>query len=119
MRPRPRATIKENKSKDSDGQGSPLVADVSNQQQVASLFSALDSIDILVNTRHGIFLHVGTVETTTEEDFDRLYKVNVKGVYNCLRAAIPVMKKNKGGVILNMSSVAASAGLPGPLRLFS
>jgi 2-keto-3-deoxy-L-fuconate dehydrogenase len=52
------------------------------------------------------------VETTTEEDFDRLYKVNVKGVYNCLRAAIPAMKKNKGGVILNLSSVAALAGLP-------
>ena len=56
--------------------------------------------------------HVGTVETTSEEDIDRLYNVNVKGVYNCLRAAIPLMKKNSGGVIINMCSVAATAGLP-------
>jgi 2-keto-3-deoxy-L-fuconate dehydrogenase len=95
---------------DHGGQGFPLVADVSDQKQIADLFSRLDRIDILVNIA-GIS-HVGTVETTSEEDFDRLYKVNVKGVYNCLRAAVPAMKRNKGGVILNMSSVAASAGLP-------
>jgi NAD(P)-dependent dehydrogenase (short-subunit alcohol dehydrogenase family) len=96
--------------KDQGGHASPLVADVSDQKQITTLLSGLDRLDILVNSA-GIS-HVGTVETTTEEDFDRLYKVNVKGVYNCLRAAIPVMKKNNGGVILNMSSVAASAGLP-------
>jgi NAD(P)-dependent dehydrogenase (short-subunit alcohol dehydrogenase family) len=54
---------------------------------------------------------VGTVETTPEADFDRLYNVNVKGVYNCLLGAIPQLKKNKGGVIVNLSSVAALAGL--------
>ncbi|MDP4151551.1 MAG: SDR family oxidoreductase [Bacteroidota bacterium] len=96
--------------KELGGQGAPLVADVSDQKQITDRFSGLDRIDILVNSA-GIS-HVGTVETTSEEDFDRLFRVNVKGVYNCLRAAIPSMKRNKGGVILNMSSVAASAGLP-------
>jgi 2-keto-3-deoxy-L-fuconate dehydrogenase len=101
-------TVKE--IQDQGGQASAHVADVSNQQEVLAFFSSLERVDILVNSA-GIS-HVGTVETTQEEDFDRLFSVNVKGVYNCLHAAIPVMKKNKGGVILNMGSVAASVGLP-------
>jgi NAD(P)-dependent dehydrogenase (short-subunit alcohol dehydrogenase family) len=66
-------------------------------------------IDVLVNNA-GIG-HVGTVETTTEEDFDRLQRVNVKGVFHCLRGAIPRMREHGGGVILNMCSVAAKVGL--------
>jgi 2-keto-3-deoxy-L-fuconate dehydrogenase len=92
------------------GKASALVGDVANQQQVVQLFSGLDRIDILVNSA-GVS-HIGTAETTEEKDFDRLYNVNVKGVYNCLRAAIPVMKKNKGGVIVNMCSIAATVGIP-------
>jgi 2-keto-3-deoxy-L-fuconate dehydrogenase len=92
------------------GRASARVVDVSRQQQVGALFASLERLDILVNSA-GVS-HVGTVETTEEEDFDRLYSVNVKGVYNCLRAAIPGMKKNRGGIIVNMSSVAAAAGLP-------
>jgi len=52
------------------------------------------------------------VETTPEADFDRLYNVNVKGVYNSLYAAVPLMKKSGGGVITNMSSIAALVGIP-------
>jgi 2-keto-3-deoxy-L-fuconate dehydrogenase len=92
------------------GRASAHAVDVSKQAAVTALFSGWAKADILVNSA-GIS-HVGTVETTAEEDFDRLYNVNVKGVYNCLRAAIPLMKKNSGGVIVNMSSVAAGAGLP-------
>lgn len=92
------------------GHASAHAVDVSRQAAVMALFSTWGRVDILVNSA-GIS-HVGTVETTAEEDFDRLYNVNVKGVYNCLRAAIPLMKKNLGGVIVNMSSVAAGAGLP-------
>jgi NAD(P)-dependent dehydrogenase (short-subunit alcohol dehydrogenase family) len=54
--------------------------------------------------------HVGTAETTAETDIDRLYNVNIKGVYNCLHEVIPVMKK-AGGVILNMASIASSVGI--------
>ncbi|MDF1813104.1 MAG: SDR family NAD(P)-dependent oxidoreductase [Verrucomicrobiales bacterium] len=72
--------------------------------------SRFGSIDILVNNA-GI-AHIGTVETTSPEDFDRIINVNIKGVYHCLHTAIPKMLAKKSGVILNMSSVAAIAGLP-------
>jgi 2-keto-3-deoxy-L-fuconate dehydrogenase len=86
--------------------------DVSNQQEVKGAVQAIverySSIDILVNNA-GIS-HIGTAESTTEGDFDRLLTVNVKGTYNCLNQVLPVMKA-KGGVILNMASIAASVGL--------
>jgi|JI10StandDraft_1071094.scaffolds.fasta_scaffold29103_3 2-keto-3-deoxy-L-fuconate dehydrogenase len=66
-------------------------------------------IDILVNSA-GI-AHIGKLETTTEADFDRLFQVNVKGVYNTMQAVIPFMKQNKKGVIVNLASVAAFVGI--------
>jgi NAD(P)-dependent dehydrogenase (short-subunit alcohol dehydrogenase family) len=53
---------------------------------------------------------VGNLETTSEADFDRIYNVNIKGVYNCMQAVVTHMK-DKGGVILNISSVASSVGI--------
>lgn len=78
------------------------------QQAVDEIATTYSTIDILVNNA-GI-AHIGTAETTTEEDFERLLSVNVKGVYNCLHAVLPIMKA-KGGVILNLTSVASSVGL--------
>src|ERR1700744_3968529 len=83
--------------------------DVSKQQQVVETFNEIDKIDILVNNA-GI-AHIGKADTTSEADFDRVMNVNVKGAYNCLFAAIPLMKANGGGVILNTASIAASVGL--------
>lgn len=87
--------------------------DVSNQAEVKKIISAIAeknaSIDILVNNA-GI-AHVGNAETTNEEDFDRLLRVNVKGVYNCLHEILPYMKQ-KGGSIINMASAVASVGIP-------
>jgi NAD(P)-dependent dehydrogenase (short-subunit alcohol dehydrogenase family) len=83
--------------------------DVSNQQQVADIFKKIGSISILVNNA-GIS-NIGRADTTSEEDFTRVFNVNVKGVYNCLHAAIPLMKAAGGGVVLNMSSIAAQVGL--------
>ncbi len=68
-----------------------------------------EPVHILVNNA-GVS-HIGTVETTTEEDFDRVLRVNVKGFYNCLHACVPHMKEHGGGVILNMASIAATTGL--------
>ena len=85
------------------------VADQSAVHHAVKTISGLyTGIDILVNNA-GI-AHIGTAENTSAADFDRLIGVNVKGVYNCLHAVIPVMKQ-KGGVILNMASVASSVGL--------
>ncbi len=86
--------------------------DVSKQADVMAVVNRIagaSPIHILVNNA-GI-AHVGTVETTTEADLDRLYNVNVKGVYNCLHAVIPHLKANGGGAILNMASIAATLGL--------
>ena len=63
-----------------------------------------DRIDLLINNA-GVGL-VGNIEKTEEEDFDRLYKVNVKGVYNCIKTFLPNMKAN-GGAIINMASIVS------------
>ncbi|RIV21530.1 SDR family oxidoreductase [Fibrisoma montanum] len=95
------------------GKAQAHAVDVSNQAQVLETVDrivAKGPIHILVNNA-GI-AHVGTVETTSEADFERIFRVNVKGVYNCLYAVIPQFKANGGGVVLNMASVAATIGLP-------
>ncbi|MGB8478319.1 MAG: glucose 1-dehydrogenase [Acidobacteriaceae bacterium] len=86
--------------------------DISNQVSVNNVFEKIGQncpIDILVNNA-GVS-HIGNVENTSEEDFDKVFSVNVKGAYNCLRACIKHMKASGGGVILNMASIAASVGL--------
>ena len=92
--------------------GIAVTCDVANQRAVAEAFrtveTKLGALDILV-TSAGV-AHVGNVEQTTEEDLDRLYAVNVKGVYNCLKAAVATMKE-RGGAILNIASVASSVGI--------
>jgi 2-keto-3-deoxy-L-fuconate dehydrogenase len=85
--------------------------DVSNQTSVKGVINAIasdQSIDILVNNA-GV-AHIGNIESTQEEDMDRIYAINIKGYYNCSLAALLHMKE-KGGVILNIASVAASLGL--------
>src|SRR5688572_9759451 len=106
------ATNVANEIKTHKGLAHAVKCDVSNQEQVKNIILAIanknKSIDILINNA-GI-AHVGNAESTTEVDFNRLFNVNVKGIYNLLHAVIPVMKQ-KGGVILNMASVASSVGL--------
>ncbi|MVM31578.1 glucose 1-dehydrogenase [Spirosoma sp. HMF4905] len=95
------------------GQATSHAIDVSNQQQAVETvnqIAAQGPIHILVNNA-GVS-HIGTVETTTEADFDRIYRINIKGVYNCLYATIPHLKANSGGVVLNMASIAATVGIP-------
>jgi NAD(P)-dependent dehydrogenase (short-subunit alcohol dehydrogenase family) len=93
----------------SGDQASVHSCDVCDQHKVVSLFQEIGKVDILVNNA-GI-AHVGKADTTSAEDFERVYNVNVKGAYNCLFAAIPIMKKYGGGVILNLASIAAIVGL--------
>jgi 2-keto-3-deoxy-L-fuconate dehydrogenase len=94
------------------GTAEAYICDVGDQTQVVSKFQQIAKpgpVSILVNNA-GIS-HIGTVETTTEEDFDRVLRVNVKGFYNCAKACVGSMKAAGGGVILNMASIAGSAGL--------
>jgi 2-keto-3-deoxy-L-fuconate dehydrogenase len=82
--------------------------------QELSVQNAVDSIasknvpDILVNNA-GIS-HIGNAENTSVSDFEKLFSVNVKGVFHMVRVCIPYMKA-QGGVILNLSSIAALVGL--------
>jgi len=84
--------------------------DITNEQLVLSEINSLKKIDILINNA-GI-AQIGNVENTSSEDFQKIFDVNVKGAFNCIKAVIPLMVKNSLGVILNMASVASSVGIP-------
>ena len=87
------------------------VADQANVKSVVErIYHETKRIDVLINNA-GI-AHVGTLETTSEEDFERIFNVNVKGVYNVMHEVVGIMKKQGGGVILNMASIAATSGIP-------
>jgi 2-keto-3-deoxy-L-fuconate dehydrogenase len=86
--------------------------DVANFQQVSDIISNISShtsVDILINNA-GV-AHVGNIETCEEEDLDRLYNINIKGVFNCTKSCISLMKTQNSGVILNLASIASSVGI--------
>ena len=85
------------------------VSAASEVERAVKEILALGPVDILVNCA-GVS-HIGTVEQTTDADFQRLFDVNVKGTYHCIRAVIGAMAARRSGVIVNLASVAASAGL--------
>lgn len=86
--------------------------DVTKAESVRDAFAQTTArfagLDILVNNA-GIG-HVGTCETTAEADFDRMFSVNVKGVYLCTQAALPLLKARRG-VICNLASIASLIGV--------
>lgn len=88
-------------------------ADVSKKEDVDRLFDqALDAygrIDVLVNNA-GALLQRASIEEYAEEMWDRVYAVNVKSAFLCSQKVIPIMKKQGGGKIINLSSQAARNG---------
>src|SRR5262245_6359863 len=96
------------------GKAIALHCDVSEAGEVLRAFKTIQSefnrIDILVNNA-GI-AHVGNAAQTTVKYFDQIYRVNVKGVFLCSQAAIEVMVRQRGGVILNMASIVSLIGVP-------
>ncbi len=94
----------------SGGKAKYFIANVAERESIANVFTQIDALDILVNNA-GI-AHIGKVENTEVEDMERIFKVNVIGYFNCIKAAISLMKPKKAGVILNMASVAALVGIP-------
>ena len=87
--------------------------DVTSQDSIATALKKtteeLSAPSILVNNA-GI-AHVGTATNTSEEDFDRIMKVNAKGAFLCLQAVLPVMTENGGGAVLNLASIASKLGI--------
>jgi len=95
------------------GRAQAVACDVSDQAAVDAAVGAVIAehgrLDVLVNNA-GI-AHIGTAGDTAEADFDRVFSVNVKGVYNCLHAAVGPMAGAGGGVILNLASIASFLGI--------
>jgi len=89
-----------------------IAADVSNSTEVndmvAQTIKEFGKIDILVNNAGGITsAKGGAIEDTTEDDWDRIVGINLKGQFLCCRAVVPHMKRNKYGKIVNVSSMGA------------
>jgi 2-keto-3-deoxy-L-fuconate dehydrogenase len=92
------------------GLTSGLACDVGSEESVQATFAEIAGpIDILVNCAG--LAHVGTLQSTSLHDFERLFAVNVRGTYLCMRAAIKTMVEAGRGTILNLASIAATAGL--------
>jgi NAD(P)-dependent dehydrogenase (short-subunit alcohol dehydrogenase family) len=95
------------------GNATSFAVNVTDQLQVKETLSKIAQlagrIDLLINCA-GIS-HIGKLDSTSPEDFDKVFQVNVKGVYNTMFAVIQQMKQQGGGVILNVASIASSVGL--------
>jgi 2-keto-3-deoxy-L-fuconate dehydrogenase len=99
--------------KQAGGEAWALLCDVADPESVSRVFTSIasaGSIDILVNCA-GI-AHIGTIATTSLADFERIFRVNATGIFLCMQAAIQTMLTQSRGVILNLSSMAAIAGIP-------
>ncbi len=95
------------------GSAKAIALDVTNTDSIAAAVAQLERLDILVNNA-GIG-HVGSIEATEPEDFDRLMNVNVRAVYLMSRAFLPLLLKagdeHHVGTIVNMGSVAGQVGI--------
>ncbi|WP_248924365.1 SDR family NAD(P)-dependent oxidoreductase [Paenibacillus hamazuiensis] len=97
------------------GRAIAIQADVSNDGAVREMVGAVakqfGEIDVLVNnasiTRH---IPLDDLEAATEELWDELYAVNVKGMFFCARAVAPGMKRKKQGAVVNVGSIAGLTG---------
>ena len=85
------------------GEAKSIVIDVTNQKVLMTAYAQIEAVHILVNCA-GIS-HIGNATSTEEQDFEKIFNVNVKGVYNSLHAAIPIIQKSGGGAIVNISSL--------------
>ena len=82
--------------------------DVANTQAVEEAVASLPPVDVLVNNA-GIS-HVGLISQISPEQWDRLFAVNVKGIYNTVRAVLPAMLERQAGAVVNVSSMWGQAG---------
>ena len=94
------------------GQALPVPCDISKssdvKEMVDQVLKTFGRIDVLVNNA-GI-IRRGTIETMTEEDWDRVIAINLKGTFNCCKAVVATMKRQGGGNIVNVSSISGKMG---------
>jgi len=91
-----------------------IATDVTNKenvlQSVQQIVNEAGRIDVLINNA-GVGM-LGAIEDVVKEDFDKLLNVNVYGVIYAMQAVLPLMRGQKSGHILNVSSIASNHGLP-------
>jgi len=94
------------------GQALPVPCDISKSSDVKKMvdqvLKTFGRIDVLVNNA-GI-IRRGTIETMTEEDWDRVIAINLKGTFNCCKAVVEPMKQQGSGNIVNVSSISGKMG---------
>jgi len=97
------------------GEAAPVETDVTDAESCKNLIraarSTLGGVDVLVNNAG--LVKAGALVSYEERDWDRLFDVNVKGVFLASRAAIPALTENGGGVIINIASIAGKRGYAG------
>ena len=85
-----------------------ICCDVANKQAVEAAFAQIPDVDVLI-CNAGI-CHTGLLSQIAEEDWDRLFAVNVKGMYHCINAATPYFLKKQAGCIITVSSMWGQVG---------
>ena len=85
-----------------------ICCDVADSAAVKKAFEAIDDVDILI-CNAGI-CHTGLLSMTDEAVWDRLFDVNVKGIYNCVNAAMPAFLRKHAGSIITVSSMWGQVG---------
>ena len=85
-----------------------ICCDVASRQAVFAAFREIGDVDIL--TCNAGIVHVGLMASMEESDWDRLFDVNVKGIYNCVSAAMPAFLKKHSGCIITVSSMWGQVG---------
>ena len=101
------------------GSAQALHLDVTNPDSIAAAAARLRALDLLVNNA-GIG-HVGSIETTAPDDFDKLMNVNVRGVYLVTRAFLPLLLAagERGAAVASIVNIASVAGLVGIRQRFA
>jgi 3-oxoacyl-[acyl-carrier protein] reductase len=106
--------------------GTPAIAihaDVANEESTQKLASEtaqrFGRVDVLINNA-AIFATIpmnrGRIEEITPDEWDKLMAVNLKGVFFCSRAVLPIMRKQRSGKIINIASGTVFSGSPGRIH---
>jgi p-cumic alcohol dehydrogenase len=103
--------------KNAGGESLPVKLNVADAASALSMAQAAHKaygrIDGLVNNA-ALYATVkgGRFDSISEADWDEVMSINVKGIWNCCKAVVPVMRQNAGGSVVNISSLAATYGMP-------
>ena len=86
----------------------PIRCDVADRQAVQAAFAQIGDVDVLI-CNAGVCWY-GLLSMMTESDWDRLFAVNVKGIYHCVNAAMPAFLRKQQGCVITVSSMWGQVG---------